>query len=65
MKQTILNQEPLAWMSDCPGRMALLWGVYGCVMALLSRLAGPSAVDQTLIWSAAGLLGLFLAAREI
>ena len=65
MKQTILNQELFERAEACSSRIALVWGAYGCAMALLTRFVGASALDQILLWSAAGAMGLLLAGREI
>jgi hypothetical protein len=64
MKQIILEPrpQPVLLGSVCAGRLLFVWGLYGCAMAMLWRLAAGNPWAQAATWlvalAAAGALML-------
>jgi hypothetical protein len=50
--------------APCLGRLAVVWALYGCAVAMLWQMTANRVLPGGLVWTGAALAGIALALRE-
>lgn len=61
MKQTNLQTVTMLAEEPCPGKLAVVWGLYGAGIYLLWEMAGHGGPGELLTWGVALAVGTALA----